>query len=112
MDIQTILSALVTFVGTTLVYFLMGIAFLIFIWNMFRYFIMEGASEEGRKQAKSLAIWGILGFVVIGSIWGIVNFIRNNLNINNNTPITPDYMQERSTYEDSNVEPADIGNTA
>ncbi len=99
MDIQTILSALVGFIGTTLVYFLMGIAFFIFIWNMFRYFIMEGASDEGRQKAKSLAIWGILGFVVIASLWGIVNFVRDNLNIDGTTPITPDYMQERSPAE-------------
>jgi len=95
MDIQTILSALVGFIGTTLVYFLMGIAFVVFLWNIARYFIMGGANEEARTRAKSLAIWGILAFVIIASIWGIVNFIRSNLGIDDYAPTQPDYMQER-----------------
>ena len=99
MDIQGILSALVSFIGTTLVYFLMGIAFFVFMWNMFRYFIMEGTSDEGRQKAKSLAIWGILGFVIIASLWGIVNFVRDNFGIGDGNQITPDYMQERSSAE-------------
>jgi hypothetical protein len=105
MDLQTILSALVGFVGTKLVSFLMGIAFVVFIWNVFRYFIMGGANEEARTQAKSLAIWGILAFVFIASLWGIVNFIRGNFGIGDYAPTAPDYMQERRYGAPPEVDP-------
>lgn len=95
MDIQTILTSLANFIGTSLVYLAMGVAFLFFVWNAFRYFILGGDSKDGREKAKTLAIWGILAFVLIVSLFGVVRFLQENLGLDNGTPITPDYMQER-----------------
>ena len=61
-----------------LVPFVFVIAFIIFIVGVARYFIWAGAEEE-KEKAKSLMLWGILGFVLMVSIWGIVNLLAGGL---------------------------------
>ncbi len=95
MDLQTLLTNILKFLNTTIVPFLMAIAFLVFIWNTARYFIIGGANEESQEKARSLAMWGIAAFVVMLSIWGIVNLLVNGLGLKND-PIIPDYMQQKN----------------
>ena len=97
MDLQAILTATVTFINSTLIPFLMAIAFFFFIWNAFRYFIIGGSNPDSQEKARSLAIWGILGFVVIVSLWGIVNIFTTSFGLNNSAPVLPDYMGGRQS---------------
>lgn len=99
MDIQSVLTELAYFIGNTLIYFAMGIAFLFFVWNAFQYFILGGDSKDGREKARNFALWGILGFVAVASLWGVIRVLRSDLGIDTNTPIVPDYMQERTTTD-------------
>ena len=69
----TYLSSIIGFINAILVPFIFAIAFIVFIWGIFQYFILGGANEEAREKGKSLAIWGLIAFVVMVSIWGIVN---------------------------------------
>ena len=74
-----IFSNLTTFINGTLVPFVMALAFLAFVWGMFRYFIAGGADEQKREDGKSLMIYATLGFVMIIVVWGIVNVISSSL---------------------------------
>lgn len=73
--IDVYLKSIVGFINAVLVPFIFAIAFIVFIWGMFQYFIAGGANEEQRDQGKQLAIWGIMAFVVMISLWGIVNLL-------------------------------------
>jgi succinate dehydrogenase/fumarate reductase cytochrome b subunit len=90
--IQSLLFSFTTFVGNTLVPFVFGLAFLFFLVNAVRYFIIEAANEDGRKKARQLAIWGILAFIIMLSIWSIVGFIMSDLGLFRPGPVCPDYM--------------------
>ena len=92
MNIQTFLTGILTFINKTLIPFLLAIAFLVFVWNGVRYFIIEGANEKEHEKAKSLALWGISAFVIIISLWGIVNMLADGFGFGPNQAITPDYM--------------------
>ena len=92
MNIQTLLANILVFLNGTIVPFLISVAFLVFVWNAVRYFVIGGNNEESREKARSLALWGIIGFVILISLWGIVNLLVNGLGFNNRA-ITPDYMQ-------------------
>ncbi|HEU4677115.1 MAG TPA: hypothetical protein VFS75_00155 [Candidatus Paceibacterota bacterium] len=92
MDLQTLFTNLIAFTNATLIPFLLAIAFLVFIWNVVRYFIIGGADEGEHEHARSLATWGILAFVVILSLWGIVNLLVDGLGLADPTPVTPDYI--------------------
>ena len=56
---------------------LIGIAFIVFLWGVFKYFIWGGDDEAERSIGKKYVMWGVVGFVVILSLWGIVNLVMN-----------------------------------
>lgn len=59
----------------------MALAFIVFIWGVFQYFIAGGADEEKRKQGRDFVMWGLIGFVIILSVWGLVNLIMASLGL-------------------------------
>ena len=74
------LSSIIGFINVYLVPFLFAIAFIVFIWGVFQYFIAGGANEEQRDKGKQFVMWGLIGFVVMVSLWGLVNLITGTLN--------------------------------
>jgi len=65
--------------------FVLGLAFLVFIWGVFKFFVLGGSDEEKQKEGKSLMIYAIIGFVVIISFYGIVNLVLGGLGLTNST---------------------------
>ena len=59
-----------------------SIALLIFIWGVFKMFIFGGDDETKREEGRQLILYSIIGFVLIVSIWGIVNLISGGLGFN------------------------------
>jgi len=72
---QTYLSDILIFINGVIIPFILGIAFLLFVWGMFQYFIAGGANEDARENGKNLLIYAILGFVIILVFWGIINLL-------------------------------------
>lgn len=91
--IQSLLLSFTTFVGNTLVPFVFGLAFLFFLVNATRYFIIDAANETGRAKAKQFALWSIIAFVLMISLWAIVNIFISDFGWTQTTPLCPDYMQ-------------------
>ncbi|MDP2816296.1 MAG: hypothetical protein Q8O19_06420, partial [Rectinemataceae bacterium] len=87
------LSSIIGFINVYLVPFLFAIAFVVFIWGVFQYFIAGGANEEQREKGKQLVMWGIIAFVIMVSLWGLVNLITNTLNFGDEgkTPPLPKF---------------------
>ncbi len=83
---------LFTFANNTVLPFIVGIAFLFLIINIVRYFIFQGASEDGREQAKTLALYGVFAFVLLIIFWGIVNLLVNTIGLNETEAPTSDYI--------------------
>lgn len=72
-------DTLILFINNTLVPLVFAIAFLVFIYGVFQYFILGGGDEEKRKEGRGLMLYAIIGFVLMVSIWGIVNLIGTGL---------------------------------
>lgn len=86
------LSNVLLFINEIILPFLFTLAFLFFIINAVRYFIVEGASEDGQKKAQRLAIWGIAALVFISVLWGIVNLLTGGLGFDDTRAACPDYF--------------------
>ncbi len=69
---------IVNFINTILVPVVFAIAFIVFIWGIFEAFILEKDAEK-QKKGRSKILWGIIGFFVMVSVWGIVNILTNTL---------------------------------
>lgn len=78
-DINTFVGKITTFINNTLIPLVFALALLMFIWGMFRFFIVGGHEEDAQKQGKNLMLYSVLGFVLMVSIFGIVNLIANGL---------------------------------
>lgn len=68
------------------VYLIIALAFLMFVWNVFRYFIKGGDNVGEKKEAGQYVLWSVVGFFVILSIWGIVNILTNTFKLDSNKP--------------------------
>lgn len=93
---EQILQQITGFIDA-LVPVIFAIAFIVFIWGIFQYFIFGGADEEKRKMGRQLAVWGIIGMAIMFSVWGLVRILTGTLETNNTRPNIP-------TFKGSQVE--------
>ncbi len=55
---------------------LFAIAFLIFLFGVVE-FVWKADSPEGRETGKRHIIWGLVGFVIMVGVWGIISIIQS-----------------------------------
>ncbi len=72
-------STIVGFINGALVPLLVAIAFLAFLWGVANAYILHPADETKRKVGHQFILWGIIGLVIIFSVWGIVNLLLGTL---------------------------------
>ncbi|MES2668636.1 MAG: hypothetical protein V4644_03035 [Patescibacteria group bacterium] len=77
-SLRSLTDEIVTFANATIVPLIYTLAILLFMIGMVRYFFLE-QGEEGREKGKQLMLWGIIGFVVMFSVWGIVRILLTTL---------------------------------
>lgn len=82
-------STVVGIINNILVPVLFAIAFIVFLWGVFQYFIRGAHDEEEKEKGKSLMLWGLIGFFVMVSVWGLVNILVGTFQTNNALPTTP-----------------------
>lgn len=87
---QNIGTGIISLINNVFVPLVFAAAFLVFIFGVFQYFIQGGADEEKRESGKSLMLWGIIGFFVMVSVWGLVNILRGTFRLENNVPSVGD----------------------
>lgn len=85
-DLGAFIIDLINNVAVPLVF---AIAFIVFIWGVFQYFIAGGHDEEAKDKGKSLMLWGLIGFFIMVSVWGLVNILTGTLNLDNQIPDLP-----------------------
>ena len=73
---------MLAFINGVLVPFIFAIAFLVFVWGIFKYFILGGGEQASRDEGKQFMLYGIAGFVIMVSVWGIVNLLSSGLGFN------------------------------
>lgn len=95
-NLGTFLANLNNFLGRVIIPFLLGMAFLIFVWNAIRYFVLEGNNQQGQENARALALYSILAFVLIVIFWGIVNVLVDGFGLGGVAQPGSDYVNVAS----------------
>lgn len=75
-----------TNLGNTFITLLISFAVIWIIWNVVRYLIMGGEDAAKRTEAGNAILYGVIGLVVILSIWGLVRIFRSSFVTNDNVP--------------------------
>ncbi|MHB1163173.1 MAG: hypothetical protein ACYCZZ_01430 [Minisyncoccota bacterium] len=60
---------------------LFALAFITFVWGVFKYFILGADSDTERAAGRQFVLWGVIGFVVILSVWGLVAVVGNTFGL-------------------------------
>ncbi len=56
-----------------------ALAFLAFIWGVINYFIIHGGEEGKREEGKQFILYGLIGMVVLLSVWSFVGLLLSTL---------------------------------
>ncbi|OGI63921.1 hypothetical protein A2914_02275 [Candidatus Nomurabacteria bacterium RIFCSPLOWO2_01_FULL_41_21] len=78
------LSAVLCKIGellNTIMPILIALAVVYFIWGVASY-ILAG-DDEGKSKGRDKMIMGLIGLVVIVSIWGLVSILKNTFGLSN-----------------------------
>lgn len=78
---DSMLDSLGKIIKDKLIPLLFALALLLFFWGLVKYIwsLSSGSKEEG----KNIMVWGIIALTVMISVWGLVNFIRKSLDLDN-----------------------------
>jgi Type IV secretion system pilin len=77
--VDTFFIRIVGFINSILIPLIFTASLLMFIYGMFQYFILNGDNEKSRESGQAMMISAVIGFVLMVSIWAIVNLISSGL---------------------------------
>ncbi len=84
-------SFVINTINNVLVPVLFAIAFIVFLWGAFNTFILGAQSDEVKEKGKNQMLYGLIGFFVMVSIWGLVNILTGSISFGNNSGVdTPE----------------------
>ena len=76
-NLQGTSGFIIYLIDSVVVPLIFAVAFIVFLWGVYTYFIQGAGNEEKRKEGRNFVIYGIIGFFVMVSVWGLVNiFVR------------------------------------
>lgn len=78
-------SFIINTINNILVPVLFAVAFIVFLWGAFKTFIVGANDSEVKENGKNLMLWGLIGFFVMVSIWGLVNILTGTISFGNTT---------------------------
>jgi len=81
MTFANFVTGIISIINTVIIPIIFALAFLVFIWGTINYLFIHGGDEGKRSEGRQFMAWGILGMVVLLSVWGFVNVILSTLGI-------------------------------
>lgn len=74
-------DSIIGIINNLIVPVLMAVAFLYFLLGVYKYFIQGADSDSDRATGRQFVLWGVIGFVVIFSVWGLVSIVGGTFNL-------------------------------
>lgn len=81
MSFKLWVDSIVGVLSSVVIPLLVTLAGAFFLWGIVNYFFLNGSNEEKRLEGRSFVIWGLLGLVVIFSVWGLVSMLLSTFGL-------------------------------
>jgi hypothetical protein len=88
-NISDVGNLVINTINNILVPVLFAVAFIVFIWGAFQTFIVGATNDTAKDKGKDLMLWGLIGFFVMVSVWGLVNILTGTVGFGNSSITTP-----------------------
>lgn len=80
-NICKVASTILYIINYVLVPVLFAVAFIVFLYGIARAYIFSGGDPAKVSEGHKLLLWGLIAFVVMISIWGLVNVVANTFGL-------------------------------
>lgn len=80
-NICRVASTILYIINYVLVPVLFAIAFIVFLYGIVAKYIFSHGDPEKVKEGHKLILWGLVAFVVMISLWGLVNVVANTFGL-------------------------------
>jgi hypothetical protein len=85
----SVAATIVGLINNVLVPLLFAIAFIMFLYGVTTKYILSHGEQAKVEEGHKLILWGIIGFVVMISIWGLVNVVASTFGLGGGAPTLP-----------------------
>jgi len=79
-SVSALLNRIATEILNPLIVLLFGMALILFLWGGFK-FIRDADSEEGRTLGKQSLVWGLVGMVIMVSVYAILRIAAGTFGV-------------------------------
>lgn len=80
-NICQVASTILYIINYVLVPVLFALAFIVFLYGIAKAYIFSGGDPAKVSEGHKLLMWGIIAFVVMISLWGLVNVVANTFGL-------------------------------
>ena len=77
---QSIIDKITATIFQPIAYLLFSLGFLVFMWGMVE-FIANPTNSATKEKGKQHMIFGVLGLLIMVSVWGIIDLVTETLGI-------------------------------
>jgi hypothetical protein len=90
-SIGVLMARINRFVINPVISVLFVVAFVVFVWGLFEFFKAKssGGGDDGIEKGKRHIVWGIIGMVIMVSVFGIMQLLINSLGVRGINPNSP-----------------------
>jgi len=74
-------NGIIGILNTIVVPIIFALTFVAFLWGVVQYYFLNADDEKARTSGRQFVLWGVLGMVLLFSIWGVVNVLLSTLGI-------------------------------
>ncbi len=88
--ICSIANTILYLINSVFVPLIFALAFITFLYGVARTYIFSHGEAAEVSEGHKLILWGLIGFVVMLSLWGMVNVVADTFNLTGiNAPTPP-----------------------
>ena len=80
-NICAVAGMIIDIINNVLVPVLFAIAFIVFLYGIAKAYIFSGGDPAEVAKGHKLLLWGLIAFVVMISVWGLVNVVANTFGL-------------------------------